>query len=151
MAGCPGRSFWACGAVRGMSAHSTRLLTTSLSTGRTLPITRGRTSMPRKRPPFVELWRDRHGKVRVYFRKAKGPRLPLPSDITSEEFTAAYQAALAGQLAPPPKHERRELDKPGTIAVLIRSYRCSAAFLGLRETTKIGYASRIEILRCGHG
>ena len=55
--------------------------------------------MPRKRPPFVELWRDRHGKVRVYFRKAKGPRLPLPSDITSEEFTAAYQAALAGQLA----------------------------------------------------
>lgn len=34
--------------------------------------------MPRKRPPFVELWRDRHGKVRVYFRKDKGPRLPLP-------------------------------------------------------------------------
>jgi hypothetical protein len=46
--------------------------------------------MPRKRPPFVEVWRDRLGKVRVYFRKDKGPRVPLPDTIGSDEFNAAY-------------------------------------------------------------
>ncbi len=107
--------------------------------------------MPRKLPPFVELWRDRHRKVRVYFRKGKGPRLPLPSDITSDEFSARYQAALAGHLAAWPKREHAEPDKPGTIAALILSYKRSAAYLGLRETTKVGYVSRIETLRCEHG
>jgi enterobacteria phage integrase len=51
--------------------------------------------MPRKRPPFVELWRDRHGKVRVYFPKDRGARLPLPDAIGSDEFNAAYHAAEA--------------------------------------------------------
>ena len=88
--------------------------------------------MPRKLPPFVELWRDRHGKVRVYFRKRKGPRLPLPSDITSDEFNATYQAALAGQLAILAKRERCEPDKPGTLAALIRLYTRSGAYVGLR-------------------
>ncbi len=107
--------------------------------------------MPRKLPPFVELWRDRHGKVRVYFRKGKGSRLPLPSDITSDEFNATYQAALAGHLAVLAKRGRCEPDKPGTLAALIRSYKRSAAYLRLRQTTKVGYVSRVETLRCEHG
>jgi hypothetical protein len=41
-------------------------------------ITLGVTSMPRKLPPLVERWRDRHGKMRHYFRKGKGARFPLP-------------------------------------------------------------------------
>ena len=81
----------------------------------------GVTSMPRKRPPFVELWRDRHGKVRVYFRKDRGPRLPLPNAIGSDEFNAAYQAALLGQ--PAPVRDRFVRAAPGTIAALIASYR----------------------------
>ena len=105
--------------------------------------------MPRKRPPFVEVWRDRHGKIRVYFRRGKGVRIPLPDHISSDDFTAAYQAALAGQIAA--RRERREPDKPGTIAALIRSYLRSAAYVGLRETTKAGYSSRIEALRTEHG
>ena len=105
--------------------------------------------MPRKRPPFVEVWRDRHGKIRVYFRRGKGVRIPLPDHIGSDDFTAAYQAALAGQIAA--RRERREPDKPGTIAALIRSYLRSAAYVGLRDTTKAGYSSRIEALRTEHG
>jgi hypothetical protein len=38
--------------------------------------------MPRRKlPPFVEVWRDRHGKLRVYFRKgvARASRYPSPS------------------------------------------------------------------------
>jgi integrase len=105
--------------------------------------------MPRKLPPFVECWRDRHNKLRVYFRRGKGPRIPLPNHIGSDDFNAAYQAVLAGQITA--KHERREPDRPGTIAALIRSYLRSAAYVGLRATTKTGYLSRIEMLRTRHG
>ena len=105
--------------------------------------------MPRTLPPFVECWRDRHGKVRVYFRKGRGTRLPLPARIGSDEFNEAYQLALAGQFAA--KRERRELEKTDTIAALIRSYMRSASYVGLRTTTEEGYSSRIEMLRTVHG
>ncbi len=55
--------------------------------------------MRRKLPPFIECWRDRHGKLRVYFRKSRGRRVPLPATIGSDEFESAYRTALAGQLA----------------------------------------------------
>jgi hypothetical protein len=110
---------------------------------------RGGMSMPRKLPPFVECWRDRHGKLRVYFRKGKGGRIALPTSIGSEEFNSAYQAALSGQLAP--AQARHSRPAPGTIAALVISYMRSAAYIGLRDTTKAGYASRIEILRTQHG
>jgi enterobacteria phage integrase len=105
--------------------------------------------MPRKLPPFVECWRDRHGKLRVYFRQAKGRRVPLPASLGSDAFDAAYKAALSGQ--PRPARERHSRLAPGTIAALIASYIRSAAYIGLRETTKAGYASRIEALRVQHG
>jgi hypothetical protein len=81
--------------------------------------------MPRTFPPLVECWRDRHKKLRIYFRKGKGRRIRLPDHIGSDDFNAAYQAALAGQIAA--KRERREPDGTGTIAALIRSYLRSAA------------------------
>jgi enterobacteria phage integrase len=105
--------------------------------------------MPRKLPPFVECWRDRHGKVRVYFRRARGRRIPLPASVGSNDFYTAYQATLAGQVAPSREHRARPA--PGTISALIISYMHSAAYLGLRETTKAGYTSRIEVLRTQHG
>ena len=105
--------------------------------------------MPRRCPPFVELWRDRHGKVRCYFRKERGPRFALPNTIGSDEFKAAYEAALAGQLAP--VRERYSRAAAGTLNALVISYKQSVAYKGLRETTKAGYASRIETLRTVHG
>jgi integrase len=105
--------------------------------------------MPRSLPPFVERWRDRHGKVRVYFRQGRGARIALPPSIGSDEFRNAYQAALAGHHAP--NRERREAFAPGTIGALIVSYMRSSSYLSLRQTTKLGYASRIEALRTKHG
>ena len=105
--------------------------------------------MPRKLPRFVEHWRDRHGKRRVYFRRGKGARIALPTSIDSDEFKVAYQAALLGQSAPARGHFVRAAR--GTIAALIVSYKKSVSYIGLRETTKTGYASRIEILRIQHG
>ena len=105
--------------------------------------------MRRKLPPFVECWRDRHGKLRVYYRKGKGRRIPLPATIGSDEFDSAYRSALAGE--PALGREKHVTPAPRTIAALILSYMHSAAYLGLRQTTKIGYASRIETLRAKHG
>jgi enterobacteria phage integrase len=105
--------------------------------------------MRRKLPPFVECWRDRHGKLRAYFRRGRGSRIPLPARVGSDEFDAAYYAALTGQLVA----GRHKHVKPasGTIGALIASYMRSSAYLGLRETTKVGYASRIDALRTKHG
>jgi len=105
--------------------------------------------MRRKIPSFVECWRDRHGKVRVYFRRGKGRRIPLPATIGSVEFDAAYQAALSDQRAP--ARERHARPAAGTIGALIASYKQSAGYISLRETTKAGYTSRIEVLRAQHG
>jgi enterobacteria phage integrase len=105
--------------------------------------------MARRLPPFVECWRDRHGRLRVYFRRGKGQRFALPSSIGSEDFDAAYQAALTGQIEK--KRERLPSAQPGSIAALIVSYMRSPAYIGLRATTKAGYATTIGVLRDVHG
>jgi integrase len=73
----------------------------------------------------------------------------MPVPVGSQEFNAAYQAALSGQLQP--AREQREKPASGSIAALIVSYMRSAAYISLRQTTKDGYASRIETLRTEHG
>jgi hypothetical protein len=106
--------------------------------------------MPRKRPPHIEIWRDRHGKLRTYGRMArKAPRIPLP-DFGTPEFWPAYSQMLAGQLEQP-LGARRHSATPGSLGALIASYLKSQEYANLRNTTKIGYASRIEILRTEHG
>lgn len=40
---------------------------------------------------------------------------------------------------------------PGTIEALIRSYRQSADYIGVRDTTNDGYRRRLEIIRVEHG
>ena len=72
-------------------------------------------------------------------------RFPGPE---TAEFEAAYQAALMGQLV---AKQTREADTQGSVAALITSYMRHADYIGLRESTKIGYGSRIEMLRTKHG
>jgi enterobacteria phage integrase len=102
--------------------------------------------MRRKLPPFVECWRDRHGKIRVYFRRGKSARIPLPSVIGSAEFNAAYQAALTDVPAP-----KLGVVHDQTIAALIVSYQASLGYARLRPTSKRSYRPRLEALRNVHG
>lgn len=104
--------------------------------------------MPRRLPPHVESFVDRHGKRRVYFRRGKGPRVPLPVPTDSPEFAEAYAAALAGEAKRP---KARPGLVRGTVAWGVASYMRSADYLELPETTRKGYASRIEIIRREHG
>jgi len=52
--------------------------------------------MPRPRKPFTQREVTRHGITVWYFRRGKGPRVRLPGPYGSDEFNAAYDAALAG-------------------------------------------------------
>ena len=106
--------------------------------------------MPKRNPyPHTERWRDRTGRVRYYFRRGKGRRVALPGEPGSPEFEAAYSEALAGNLKP--REELRPSLKAGTIAWGIASYMRSSGYLQLRETSRKGYLSRLEILRRDHG
>jgi hypothetical protein len=44
--------------------------------------------------PYVQRFRDRHGKLRHYFRRPVCKRTPLPGAVGSKEFMLAYQEAL---------------------------------------------------------
>ncbi len=105
--------------------------------------------MPRNRPLYVESFEDRHGKTRLYFRRGKGPRTPLPGPIGSDDFREAYAKALAGEVqAAKPAPTK---DAPGTIGALISSYMRSESYVSLRQTTKAGYISRLDGIRQKHG
>jgi enterobacteria phage integrase len=109
--------------------------------------------MPRKWPKHVDVFTDRHGTVRVYFRQGKGLRVPLPGLIGSPEFMQAYHACLKGELVPTPRPppETIERVKPGTIAALIREYYRSSDFKGLKPSTQHTYRNRFAVIERQHG
>jgi enterobacteria phage integrase len=104
--------------------------------------------MPKRLPPYCEGWRDRHGKYRVYFRRSKGPRTPLPGAVGSDEFLAAYNSALARKVFESTTSRRGE---QRSVASLITAYLRSGSYRALRSSTRAGYLSRLEILRQAHG
>ena len=78
------------------------------------------------------------------------PRIELTGVYGSDEFLAAYAAALhGGEIA----DSRPKIERPGngTLAALIASYKQDAAFRDLRETTKAGYLSRLDTIQREHG
>ena len=87
--------------------------------------------MPRKLPPFVHRQITRHGKIVFYFRRTHGPRIRLPH-LGTDEFDAAYRAALAGET--PPTIGRRAT--ASSLEWLINQYRLSASYLSLSSATR---------------
>nr|WP_244422831.1 tyrosine-type recombinase/integrase [Bradyrhizobium sp. ORS 278] len=102
--------------------------------------------MRRRLPPNVER-NVVKGHVYYAYRIGKGPRVKLP-DPSSEEFGAAYQAAIQGaaQTRPAPSQ-----DAPQSLGALIASYYDSDEFRSLRASSKEGYRRRLELMRAAHG
>jgi integrase len=90
--------------------------------------------MTRLRLEYVREYRDRHGKLRRYFRRKGHKQIPLPGLPGSEEFMAAYQAALAGIMAP--REIGASRTKPGTVNAAIVGYYQSLAFRELAPSTQ---------------
>src|SRR5215207_9504794 len=109
----------------------------------------GRPAMkPRRKmlPLHAECWRDRHGKLRTYFRKGN-VRLALPP-WGSPEFWPAYHAALTGT---PLNAAASAPVPPQSIGALVESYIASSEYRALRATTKAGYSFQLDTLRREHG
>ena len=96
---------------------------------------------------YVDRFRDRHGKVRYYFRRKHGPRFLLPGEPDSPEFIEAYREAKS---VPPPvigfgRHAH------GSFAALADQYFSSTAFKRLRPTTQAVSRGIIERFVEQHG
>lgn len=98
---------------------------------------------------YVDRFVDRHGHVRHYFRRPGGRRIALPGTPGSDEFMAAYKAALAGDnmlLAEP-----KSRGEPGTFNRLATQYFISPDFLRLRGRTQYVYRLVIDRFLAEHG
>lgn len=103
--------------------------------------------MKTRRYPYVQEYRDNRGKMRRYFRR-KGVRIALPGLPGSDEFEAAYAAALAGNSKSADLGPRAAR---GTLAAVIASYYRSPEYVGLKPITQRTYRSVIEPLREKYG
>jgi enterobacteria phage integrase len=102
----------------------------------------------RRLPPYVNLYHDRHGKLRVYFRRKGQPQIPLPTDIRSEDFKTAYRNALAGITVAEPKQQPVT---PRSIAALILSYKATTELKNLKPNTSKSYTLYLDKIRKEHG
>ena len=87
--------------------------------------------------PYVHRFRDRHGKVRYYYRRA-GERKPLRGDPGSADFMSDYQAASSQfTTAAKPKDSPALSAAPdGSIAKLIVSYMGSIRYRKLKPSSQ---------------
>ncbi len=95
-----------------------------------------------KLPPYVQMFRDRHGTARLYFRKAGLPRVALPNPAKDRQaFLRAYQTALTGVL-----HVGHD-PKGGTLEALIAEYLRSSDYTALKPNSRATYLHAFDFLR----
>ena len=90
---------------------------------------------------------DRHGNVRCYFRRKGQKKIRLPGKIGSEEFMAAYGAALDGSLKPtlPEIDDARNAPR-GSLRWLVTQYLGSVEYAGLDPSTQRTRRAILEAL-----
>jgi hypothetical protein len=92
----------------------------------------------------------KNGRVRYYFRRPGMKAIPLPGIPGSEEFMAAYGAALAST-SNAPVEIGASRTTPGTIAALVSNYYKSNAWLELAQDTRQTRRPLLERFREQHG
>jgi integrase len=107
--------------------------------------------MTRIKLQYIHEFRDRHGKLRRYVRLPNGKRIPLPGAPGTDQFMAAYQAALTGEAAPPRSDIGAGRTQPGTINAAVASYFNSSAFVALAPESRRTRRGILEHFRQEHG
>ena len=97
---------------------------------------------------FVKAYVDRHGKARHYFRKPGCKSVTLPGLVGSDDFMAAYGAALANT---PRVEVAARQTRAGSISAMIVGYLGSAAFHNLAPASQAQYRRILEGLRRDYG
>jgi len=95
---------------------------------------------------FVHEYRDRHGKVRRYFRRPGMPHVPLPGEVGSPEFMSAYESAIGGQPV-----ERRSRFGDGSLGALVTEFYKSTEFKNLKPSSQRVYRVVLGALAASHG
>jgi integrase len=97
--------------------------------------------------PYVQVFRDRHGTLRHYYRRRGHTTTALPGQAGSAEFMEAYREAEA-RTRPP---VAQKAVQPRSIHALVSKYYQSVDYLDLRESTKRGYRNMLDRFREKHG
>lgn len=92
--------------------------------------------------PYVNSYRDRHGRIRHYVRRAGMKNVALPDDPTTAEFMQAYREALG--LKPNQSVPRKIGGAPGTMGALIAEYKKAPDFCELKESTRAEYSRYLD-------
>ena len=100
-----------------------------------------------KRPPYLKIYDDRHGRERIYFRRKGYKETALAGPLFSDEFWKSYQKAMNG----PRPAIGAGRNKPGSMNEVIVAYYKSADFKNLKPSTKSTYRGIIERFRKEHG
>lgn len=94
----------------------------------------------KNRPPYVQLFKDRHGKTRCYYRR-NGQRQSIEGKPGSTFWYANYariHASFEAMHDVAPDHE--------TFRFVVGEYYCSARYRKLRHSTQANYRSSLEEL-----
>ena len=78
---------------------------------------------------------DRHGNVRIYFRRKGQPKIRLRERPGTEAFDAEYQRAFRREVRPPLSNQHTPA-MPGTMRWLCEQYYASPKFQSLAESTR---------------
>ncbi len=92
---------------------------------------------------------DRHGNVRLYFRRKGQAKTRLPGMPGCDEFTAAYSAALASSQQENPARLQRA--GKGSFGYLCRAYYVSATFKRLDPSTQAWRRRSLDAICLKHG
>lgn len=96
--------------------------------------------------PYVQVFKDRFGKPRHYYRRAGYPRVALPGQVGSREFLEAYATANAWE-----RPDKITEITPGTLSHLLAKYYRHSTFTKKRASTQKAYKNQLERFRQAHG
>jgi integrase len=98
---------------------------------------------------YVDEFRDRHGKARLYFRRAGFKRVALPGPKGSDAFLQKYAEVLAATNIMPVAIGSRAV--PGSIDAAVAAFYQSHAFLKNKPITQRSTRNILEALRVKDG
>ena len=100
-----------------------------------------------KRPPYLKVYTDRHGKDRIYFRRKGFEELALDGPLYSDAFWQSYEKAMSR----PKREVGASRTKPGSMNDVIVAYYRSPDWKVLKPSTQKTYRGIIERFRKDHG
>lgn len=88
--------------------------------------------------PYLQIFKDRAGKRRVYFRKPGLPRVALPDPRDTAAFMRAYRDALEADRSPARVHV------PETVAALLTAFKASPEWQALKPASRYAYQRQFK-------